>query len=203
MFDDIRAIKRNDPACGPGEWILYPCLHAIVVHRYVSHPLYRLGVPFLPRLISQVMRFLTGLEIHPGAEIGPGFFCDHGAGVVIGETVKIGRNCVMFHGVTLGGTGKQKGKRHPTVGDDVFIGTHATILGPVTIGDRAKIGAETVVINRDVPPDCSVVGAPGVIVRRGERKVHEPLPVSLYHLEAKAGAAATLPDGEKGRTGKG
>ncbi|MEW6757526.1 MAG: serine O-acetyltransferase EpsC [Acidobacteriota bacterium] len=183
MFEDIKAIKRNDPACGPGEWVLYPCLHAVVIHRYVSHPLYRLRLPFVPRLISQIMRFLTGLEIHPGAEIGPGFFCDHGSGVVIGETVKIGRDCVLFHGVTLGGTGKHRGKRHPTLGDGVFVGTHATILGPVTLGDGARVGAESVVINRDVPAGCTVVGAPAVIVRRDGKKVHEPLPVSLYHLD--------------------
>ncbi len=189
MFEDIKAIKRNDPACGPGEWLLYPCLHAVVIHRYVSHPLYRLRLPFVPRLISQIMRFLTGLEIHPGAEIGPGFFCDHGSGVVIGETVKIGRDCVLFHGVTLGGTGKHRGKRHPTLGDGVFVGTHATILGPVTLGDGARVGAESVVINRDVPAGCTVVGAPAVIVRRDGKKVHEPLPVSLYHLDDQREAA--------------
>jgi serine O-acetyltransferase len=183
MFEDIRAIKRNDPACRAGEWILYPCLHAVAVHRAISHPLYRLGIPFFPRLVSQVMRFFTGIEIHPGARIGPGFFCDHGAGVVIGETVRIGKDCVLFHGVTLGGTGKHRGKRHPTLGDGVFVGTHATILGPVVIGDGAQVGAESVVINRDVPAGCTVVGAPAFIVKRDGKKVHEPLPVSLYHMD--------------------
>ena len=183
MFEDIKAIKRNDPACKNVEFLLYPCLHAIVVHRYLAHPLYRLGVPFVPRLISQVMRILTGMEIHPGARIGRGFFCDHGMGVVIGETAEIGENCVLFHGVTLGGTGKHTGKRHPTLGDDVFIGTHATILGPVTIGDGAKVGAESVIINRDVPAGCTVVGAPAVIVKKDGKSVHLPLPVSAYHLE--------------------
>ncbi|MGC8723241.1 MAG: serine O-acetyltransferase EpsC [Acidobacteriota bacterium] len=183
MFEDIKAIKRNDPACKNVEFLLYPCLHAIVVHRYLAHPLYRLGVPFLPRLISQVMRILTGMEIHPGAKIGKGFFCDHGMGVVIGETSEIGENCVLFHGVTLGGTGKHTGKRHPTLGNDVFIGTHATILGPVTIGDGAKVGAESVIINRDVPAHCTVVGAPAVIVKKEGKSVHLPLPVSAYHLE--------------------
>jgi len=183
MFEDVKAIYRNDPACKNIEFLLYPCLHAIVAHRYVIHPLYRLGVPFIPRLLSQIMRFSTGMEIHPGATIGKGFFCDHGSGVVIGETVEIGNNCVMFHGVTLGGTGKHEGKRHPTVGNDVFLGTHATILGPVVIGDGARLGAESVVINRDVPANCVVVGAPAVIVKRDGKKVHEPLPVSQYHID--------------------
>jgi serine O-acetyltransferase len=197
MFEDIKAIRRNDPACRNIEFLLYPCLHAITVHRYVTHPLYRLGVPFFPRLISQVMRFVTGMEIHPGAVIGRGFFCDHGSGVVIGETVEIGRNCVMFHGVTLGGTGKQSGKRHPTVGDSVFLGTHATILGPVTIGHRARVGAESVIINRDVPDDATVVGAPAVIVKLAGKKVNLPLPVSAYHAaghEASEEAASAGPD---------
>lgn len=183
FVEDIRAIRRNDPACRNIEFLLYPSLHASTVHRYITHPLYRLGVPFFPRLLSQVMRFATGMEIHPGATLGKGFFCDHGSGVVIGETAVIGERVVLFHGVTLGGTGKHVGKRHPTVGDDVFIGTHATVLGPVVIGDGAKVGAEAVVINRDVPAGCSVVGSPATIVKRGNKKVHEPLPVSVYHIE--------------------
>jgi len=183
FVEDIRAIRRNDPACRNLEFLLYPSLHASTAHRYLIHPLYRLGVPFFPRLLSQVMRFATGMEIHPGARIGKGFFCDHGSGVVIGETAVIGERVVLFHGVTLGGTGKHVGKRHPTVGNDVFIGTHATVLGPVQIGDGARVGAEAVVINRDVPPNCSVVGSPATIVKRDGRKVHEPLPVSVYHLE--------------------
>jgi serine O-acetyltransferase len=191
MFDDVKAILRNDPACRGLEFLLYPCLHAIVAHRYVIHPLYGLGVPFFPRLLSQAMRFLTGMEIHPGAKVGRAFFCDHGSGVVIGETVVIGENCVMFHGVTLGGTGKHTGKRHPTVGDDVFIGTHATILGPVHLGDRCRVGAESVIINRDVPEDSTVVGAPAHIVKERGRPVRKDLPVSLYHLE---GRAASDPD---------
>jgi serine O-acetyltransferase len=196
MFEDVKAILRNDPACRNIEFLLYPCLHAIVVHRYLTHPLYRLGVPFFPRLISQIMRFATGMEIHPGAKIGRGFFCDHGSGVVIGETVEIGENCVMFHGVTLGGTGKHVGKRHPTVGNDVFLGTHATILGPVVIGDGVKVGAEAVIINRDVPAGCSVVGAPAYIVKRGTRHVHEPLPVSQYHIEDREDERGGGPSGQ-------
>jgi serine O-acetyltransferase len=201
MFEDIRAIFRNDPACRNGEWLLYPSLHAILVHRYLSHPLYRLGIPFVPRLISQVMRFLTGMEIHPGAQIGRGFFCDHGMGVVIGETAEIGEDCVLFHGVTLGGTGKHEGKRHPTVGNRVFIGTHATVLGPVRIGDDCKVGAESVIINRDVPDGCTVVGAPAVIVKRGGLHVKEPLPVSAYHVEDAEEERARRGTGPVGASG--
>ncbi|BBB89453.1 MAG TPA: serine O-acetyltransferase [Methylomusa anaerophila] len=180
MLEDIRAIYRHDPACKNIEVLLYPSLHVITVHRYVIHPFYCLGVPFLPRLFSQLMRFFTGIEIHPGAKIGPGFFCDHGCGVVIGETTEIGRNCVMFHAVTLGGTGKEKRKRHPTIGDDVFIGHGATIIGPVTIGSNSKIGAQTVIVNRDVPENCTVVGSPPRIVKLAGRQVNLPLPVSPY-----------------------
>jgi serine O-acetyltransferase len=116
MFEDLKAIYKNDPAARGIEPILYPGLHAIVVHRYVCHPLYKIKLKFLSRLISQIMRFFTGIEIHPGAKIGKGLFIDHGIGVVIGGTCEIGKNCVLFHGVTLGGTGKHKGKRHPTLG---------------------------------------------------------------------------------------
>ncbi|MEJ2367762.1 MAG: serine O-acetyltransferase [Acidobacteriota bacterium] len=182
MFEDIRAIFRNDPACKNIEFLLYPSLQAITAHRYIIHPLYKLGLPFFPRMLSQIMRFLTGIEIHPGARIGKGFFCDHGAGVVIGETVEMGNRCVLFHGVTLGGTGKQTGKRHPTLGDDVFVGAHATLLGPIHVGDRVRIGAKAVIINRDVPPDCTVVGSPGFIVKQNGKRVEKPLPVSVYHL---------------------
>ena len=127
------------------------------------------------------------MEIHPGARIDGGFFCDHGMAVVIGETATIGKNCVMFHGVTLGGTGHHTGKRHPTVGDNVFLGTHATLLGPIKVGDNAKVGAETVVINRDVPAGTTVVGAPGKIVKRGNRRLSqaENLPMSDYRREER------------------
>jgi len=175
MFDDIKAIYRNDPAARGLEPILYPGLHAIIAHRYISHPLYKIKLRFLARLISQITRFLTGLEIHPGATIGNGFFCDHGMDVVIGETAEIGENCVMFHGVSLGGTGKHTGKRHPTIGNNVMIGTQATLLGPMVVGNNVKIGAETVIINHDVPKNCTVVGAPGRIVREKSKKVNKPL----------------------------
>lgn len=185
LLDDIRAIKQNDPAAHGLEFLLYPSLHAMFCHRLICHPLYRMRLFFLARLFSQISRFFTGMEIHPGAQIDAGFFCDHGMCVVIGETAEIGRNCVMFHGVTLGGTGKQTGKRHPRIGNDVFIGTHATLLGPIEVGNNARIGAETVIINRDVPPNCTVVGTPGKIVRIGNRNIDPPesLPFSRYRLD--------------------
>jgi len=171
MIEEIKAIYRNDPAARGLEPILYPGLHAIIIHKYISHPLYKIKLRFLARLISQIMRFLTGIEIHPGAKIRKGLFIDHGIGIVIGETAEIGRNCVMFHNITLGGTGKHQGKRHPTIGNNVLIGSAATILGPVQIGDNVKIGAETVIINKNVPDNCTVVGAPGIIVRKDGKKV--------------------------------
>jgi serine O-acetyltransferase len=172
MFEDIKAIYSNDPAARGLEPILYPGLHAIIIHRYISHPLYKINLRFIARFLSQIMRFFTGIEMHPGAAIGKGFFIDHGMGIVIGETAEIGKNCVMFHGVTLGGTGKHIGKRHPTIGNNVMIGAHATILGPIKIGNNTKIGAETVIINHNVPPNCTVVGAPGKIVVKNNEKVN-------------------------------
>ncbi|UCG51313.1 MAG: serine acetyltransferase [Candidatus Latescibacterota bacterium] len=166
MFEDIKAIYKNDPAGRGLEVLLYPGLHAIVVHRYICHPFYRVRLRFIARLISQIARFFTGIEIHPGAKIGKGLFIDHGMGIVIGETTEIGNNCIMFHHVTLGGTGKHVGKRHPTIGDNVMLGTAATLLGPIKVGDNVRVGAETFIINRDVPDNCTVVGAPGVIVRK-------------------------------------
>lgn len=165
MINEIKAIYRNDPAAKGIEPILYPGLHAIVVHKYISHPLYTIKLRFLSRLISQIMRFLTGVEIHPGAKIGKGLFIDHGMGTVIGETVEIGTNCIIFHNVTLGGTGHHKGKRHPTLLNNVLIGANATVLGPCIIGNNCKVGAETVIVNKDVPDNSTVVGAPGRIVR--------------------------------------
>ncbi len=185
LVEDVRAIYRNDPACKNVEFLLYPSFHVMIFHRYLIHPFYCLGIPFLPRLLSQVLRFITGMEIHPGAKIKPGFFGDHGCGVVIGETVEIGRNCTMFHGVTLGGTGREKGKRHPTIGDNVLIGHGATILGPVTIGSRSKIGAQTVIVNRDVPDNCTVVGSPARIVRMNNKTADLPLPVPHYRNDFK------------------
>jgi serine O-acetyltransferase len=171
MFEDLKAIYRNDPAGRGLQPLLYNGLHAVVAHRYLSHPLYKMHLSFLARFVSQTMRFLTGIEIHPGAKIGKGLFIDHGMGIVIGETAEIGTNCVLYQNVTLGGTGKHVGKRHPTIGNNVMIGTAATLLGPITVGDNVKIGAETFIINHDVPDNCTVVGAPGLIVRLNSDKV--------------------------------
>jgi serine O-acetyltransferase len=171
MFEDLKAIYKNDPAARGIEAILYPGLHAIAAHRYVCRPLYKIKFRFLARFFSQLNRFFTGIEIHPGAKIGKGLFIDHGMGIVIGETTEIGDNCTIYHKVTLGGTGKHLGKRHPTIGHNVMIGTAATLLGPITVGNNVKIGAESVVIMRDVPPDCTVVGAPGKIVKKDGQRV--------------------------------
>src|SRR5437870_3861940 len=172
MLEDIRAVKRNDPAAHSWLEVLlcHVPLHAVLLYR-VAHWLHTgLGLRLAARLLSVVTRFWTGVEIHPGARIGRGFFIDHGAGVVIGETATIGEYCVMFHNVTLGGTGKYRGSRHPSVGDHVFIGTNAILLGPIRVGDRARIGANAFVINHDVPPDSTVVGTPARIVKLdGER----------------------------------
>jgi serine O-acetyltransferase len=157
---DINSVLKNDPAAK--SWIevllLYPTIHSLIAYR-IAHRLYTLEFYFLARLISQVSRFFTGIEIHPGAKIGKGLFIDHGMGVVIGETAEVGDNVVIYHGVTLGGTGKDKGKRHPTVGNNVIIGTGAKVLGPINIGDGAKIGANSVVLN-DVPTAATAVGIP-------------------------------------------
>jgi serine O-acetyltransferase len=182
FIDDIKATRKNDPAAKSMVEILlcYTALHAILVHR-VSHFLHeKLRIPVLPRFISVLSRFWSGIEIHPGAKIGRGFFIDHGTGVVIGETADIGDNCVFFHGVTLGGTGHHRDKRHPTIGNNVLIGANATLLGPIKVGDNTKIGATTVIINRDVPPNCTVVGAPGRIVKRNGIHTDESLPLAHY-----------------------
>lgn len=163
---DIKVIFDRDPAAR-SFWevvLCYPGLHALIYHR-IAHYLYKKGFIILPRLISQFSRFLSGIEIHPGATIGEGLFIDHGTGVVIGETAEVGNNVTIYQGVTLGGTGKEKGKRHPTVGNNVMISTGAKILGNIKIGDNAKIGAGSVV-NRDVPANTTVVGVPGKIVIR-------------------------------------
>ena len=161
---DLRAVLERDPAArGPVDVLLsYPGFHAVTVHRFI-HPLHRAGIPLLPRWLSNVNRFWTGIEIHPGATIGPGFFIDHGMGVVIGETAQIGQNCTIYQGVTLGGTSLSHGKRHPTLGDNVTVGVNAAVLGAITIGDNAKIGGGSVVV-KDVPANSTVVGVPARIV---------------------------------------
>jgi len=164
LRNDIRAVFERDPAAVNLIEVLlaYPGLHALWLHR-LAHWLHRQGLPVIPRLISHLNRFLTGIEIHPGAKIGPGFFIDHGMGVVIGETAEIGANVTIYQGVTLGGTGKERGKRHPTVGNGVVIAAGAKLLGAITIGDGAKIGAGAVVLH-DVPPNSTAVGVPAKVV---------------------------------------
>ncbi len=172
--EQIDTIFREDPAAKSVLEIFfcYPGFHAILLHR-LSHKLYRMGVPFLPRLISQFGRFATGIEIHPGARIGRRFFIDHGMGVVIGETAEIGDDVLLYQGVTLGGTGHEKGKRHPTLGNHVVVGGGAKVLGNIRIGDHVKVGAGSVVVH-PVPDYSTVVGIPGRVVRtRGENGVLE------------------------------
>lgn len=178
---DIEVILQRDPAAtGALEIMLaYPGFHARQFHR-LSHLLYLWRVPVLPRVISHIARLLTGIEIHPGARIGEGLFIDHGMGVVVGETAEIGDDVTMYQGVTLGGTGKERGKRHPTVGNRVVISTGAHVLGAITIGDDSKVGAGSVVIN-SVPSNATVVGVPGRVV-------------ALYHPQR--GAVERLPDPE-------
>lgn len=177
---DIHVVFERDPAAKTLAEVLicYPGLHAIWLHR-LSHKLYKKGWILLPRMISCFTRFFTGIEIHPGAQIGKGLFIDHGSGIVIGETAEIGDNVTLYQGVTLGGTGKEKGKRHPTIGNNVVIATGAKILGSFTVGDNAKIGAGSVVI-KEVPPSTTVVGIPGRVVRNKEVKI-----VSVQDLVVK------------------
>jgi serine O-acetyltransferase len=186
--EDLAAAQERDPAArsvGRGEMLLtYRGVQALLAHR-VSNAMYSAGVPLLPRMISFVTTAITGVEIHPAARIGRGLFIDHGVGVVIGETAEVGDDVTIYQGVTLGGTGFARGKRHPTVGNQVMIGAGAALLGPIVIGERSKIGANSVVIH-DVPPNSTVVGNPGHPVRIDGRKpegpdadwVHLPDPVA-------------------------
>ncbi|GGA51422.1 serine O-acetyltransferase [Paenibacillus physcomitrellae] len=167
---DIQAVFDNDPAArGWFEVVFtYSGLHAIWSHR-IAHKFYKRGWFTLARIISQVSRFFTGIEIHPGAVIGKRLFIDHGMGVVIGETCVIGDDVVLYQGVTLGGSGKEKGKRHPTIGNNVVIGSGAKVLGSFTVGDQSNIGANSVVL-REVPPNTTVVGIPGKVVKQGGKR---------------------------------
>lgn len=171
---EVKAVFERDPAA-KNIWevlLCYPGLHAILAYR-LSHWFYRHHRFIIARMISQTARFFTGIEIHPGAKIGEGLFIDHGSGVVIGETAEIGENVTLFQGVTLGGTGKEKGKRHPTIGNNVMISAGAKILGSFTVGDNVKIGAGAVVLH-PVPSNCTVVGVPGrVVIQDGVRIGHE------------------------------
>jgi len=182
---DISAAFRNDPALrgkffGFLELLTYPGIWAIIFHR-IAHLFFALKIPFFPRLLSQISRFFTGIEIHPGAKIESGFFIDHGMGVVIGETAEIGKNVLMYHGVTLGGTSLNAGKRHPSIGDSVLIGAGAKILGPVIVGSCAQIGAGAVVL-QNVPEHAVVVGNPGRVVRIRGQKIPPVQKVDQIHL---------------------
>ena len=185
---DIQSVKDRDPAAHSSLEIIltYSGLHAVIMYR-AAHQLYIRKHGTLARIVSQLARFLTGIEIHPGAKIGKGLLIDHGSGVVIGETAEIGDNCLLYQGVTLGGTGKDHGKRHPTLGNNVMVGSGAKILGPFKVGDGAKIAANAVVLE-EVPPNCTAVGVPARIVRSNGKKtgagcqdlgqIHIPDPVA-------------------------
>lgn len=193
LEEDIRTIFEKDPAATHIFEVLccYPGLHALIMHR-IAHKLFKWNVPFMPRLLSNISRFITGIEIHPGATIGRKFFIDHGMGVVIGETTVIGDNVLVYQGVTLGGTGKESGKRHPTIKDNVVVGSGSKVLGNITIGNNVRVGAGSVVVS-DVPDDSTVVGIPGrVIMHKGE-KIHQlqhnvipdPIKDALYELTSE------------------
>ncbi len=180
--DEVRVVRERDPAAKSDleVLLLYSGLHAVLAHK-VSHALYKKGHTFSARFVSQAARAATGIEIHPGATIGRGFFIDHGAGVVIGETAEIGDNCTIYQGVTLGGTGKDVGKRHPTLGNGVMVGAGAKVLGPFTIGDNAKIAANAVVLEA-IPADCTAVGIPARVVRCKNEKVAVDANRNLDHV---------------------
>lgn len=182
---DIQSAQERDPAARNVLEVIfcYPGFHALLFHRF-AHSLWIRKLRFLGRLISHVGRFLTGIEIHPGAKIGPGLFIDHGMGVVIGETTEIAENCTIYQGVTLGGTSLKKEKRHPTLGSNVVVGVGAKVLGPFRVGDHSRIGAGSVVIN-EVPPNCTVVGIPAKVVIRDGVKLQDQK-IDLDH--------ANLPD---------
>lgn len=170
---DLKAVLKHDPAARNGfeVFFTYSGFHAIRSYRF-AHFLYKIKLKFLARCLSQLCKFFTNIEIHPGAKIGKGVFIDHGTGVVIGETAEIGDNVVIYQGVTLGGTGKDKGKRHPTIQSNVMISSGAKVLGPITVGKHSKIGANAVVL-KDVPPNSTVVGIPGRVVKIGNEKISD------------------------------
>ncbi len=182
---DFRIIFERDPAARNWLEVLlcYPGLQALTFHRF-AHWLRSLGIPLIPRMISHLGRFITGIEIHPGARIGRGVFIDHGMGVVIGETAIVGDYALIYQGVTLGGTGKESGKRHPTLGENVVVGAGAKVLGNIEIGNNVRIGAGSVVL-RDVPSDCTVVGVPGRIIYRSGVRVNPLEHGSLPDSEAQ------------------
>jgi serine O-acetyltransferase len=209
MFEYIKSILDRDPAARVWELPLYPSVYALLLHRF-AHFLWLIKIPFFPRLISQISRFLTGIEIHPGARIGKCFFIDHGDGTVIGETCEIGDYVTLFQQVTLGGTGKDKGKRHPTLRNHVVVAAGAKVLGNIELGEYSKVGANAVVVI-NVPPHSTVVGVPGrVVTLRGKRlegheldhtNLPDPLLRRLEHLERDlarhAGSYAPRPKKKK------
>ncbi|MGN1158204.1 MAG: serine O-acetyltransferase EpsC [Agathobacter sp.] len=196
--EEINIIRERDPAIHSGwEVFLYPSFKAMMMYR-VAHKWYKSGHYFWARWLSQKAVRKTGIEIHPGAQIGKGLFIDHGSGVIIGETTIIGDNCTLYQGVTLGGTGKEQGKRHPTLGNNVMVSAGAKVLGSFTIGDNCKIGAGSVVLE-EVPPNCTVVGIPGRIVKRSEQNVpqadldHVHLPDPVHEeMDSLEGKVASL-----------
>ncbi|KAB8331424.1 serine O-acetyltransferase [Scytonema tolypothrichoides VB-61278] len=185
LLTDLRTIYERDPAARNWLEVLfcYPGFQAIIFHR-VAHWLYQRGIPFIPRFISHISRFFTGIEIHPGAKIGTGVFIDHGMGVVIGETAVVGEYSLIYQGVTLGGTGKQTGKRHPTLGNHVVVGAGAKVLGNINIGDHVRIGAGSVVL-RDVPSNTTVVGVPGRVTRQTKESTDVLAHNKLRDVEAE------------------
>ena len=211
---DVRAVKERDPAAKSTAEVLltYSGLHAVLAYR-VSHCFYKKGCYLPARMISQTARFFTGIEIHPGATIGHGLFIDHGSAVVIGETAEIGDNCTLYQGVTLGGTGKDVGKRHPTLGNNVLVGCGAKVLGPFKVGDNSKVAANAVVL-KEIPPNSTAVGIPARVVRSGGEKVpqsdldqiHIPDPISAElkklaeRIEALEGALAEKENDENQET---
>jgi len=195
LREDIACVFGRDPAARNAFDVLttYPGLHAVMMHR-VSHRLWRAGFKWLARLLSNVARLFTGIEIHPGAEIGRRFFIDHGMGVVIGETAVIGDDCTLYHGVTLGGTSWQKGKRHPTLGRDVVVGAGAKVLGPIEIGDGARIGSNAVVV-KSIAPAATVVGVPGRVIERPSGETQERRASTAKRMGFDAyGATRDAPD---------
>jgi serine O-acetyltransferase len=192
--EDVEAVMADDPAATSAlqVMLLYSGLHAIWAYR-LSHWMHSHGLRFLARALSQGARFLTGVEIHPGARIGRRFFIDHGMGVIIGETAEIGDDCLLYQGVTLGGTGNQSGKRHPSLGDHVVVGSGAKILGNIRIGDHVRVGANSVVLH-DVPHNSTVVGIPGRVVRRkaadlnnalAHQNLPDPMMEIVLHLQQR------------------
>ena len=182
LIETLSAYQARDPAARSKLeiFLLYPGVHALLFHR-VSHWLYRHRLLFLARFLSQLARHLTGIEIHPGAKIGRRFVIDHGMGIVIGETAEIGDDCLLYHGVTLGGTGKDQGKRHPTLGNNVMVSAGAKVLGPFKVGDGARIAANAVVLT-EIPPEATAVGVPARVVRIAGEKVDYASSVDQIHV---------------------